>query len=105
MISRSRVFHGAGGLEAALEVVVLLADVLAADVLALELAQAAQLEEQRVEPLRRAAEHDGAADLAVGQLVAVDGADEAGLLLDELADRQKGGVERLDLVLHLRRCG
>src|SRR5262249_26987556 len=94
-------FHGAGRLEPALEVVVLLADVLAADVLALELAQAAQLEEERVEPPGRAAEDAGAAVFAVGQLVAVDGADESRLLLHELADRHEGGVERLDLILDL----
>src|SRR5262249_51448620 len=98
--------HRPGGAQAALQVGVLLGDVLAADALALQLAGLAefpaQAEHQAVELVGRHADDDGAADLAVGQFLAVDGGDEAALGGgDQLGDGGHGGVERIDFKFDL----
>ena len=61
----------------------------------------AQVEDELVELLGRHADGDRPLHLAVGELVAVDGGDEAALDAgDELGDgRRSGGVERVDLEL------
>ncbi len=62
----------------------------------------AQVEDEVVEQLRRHADDDGAAHLAVGQLVAVDGGDERPLGgIHQLQDGGDGTVERVDLELEL----
>ena len=98
-------FHGAGGAESAFEIGILLGDIEAAEPLVLHLAAffefAAQIAQELVEKLRRHAHDDGAAHLAVGQLIAVDGGDEAALdAADEATDADDRFVERFDLELH-----
>ena len=101
--------HGAGGAEPALQVGVLLGDVLAADPQALELALLAELlaeiEHKGIEMLGRHADGDRAADLAIGQLLAVDRGDEAPLdVVHEPGDGGDRRVEGLDLELDIARA-
>ena len=90
----------------AFEIGVLLGDVLAADLHALEFAHvadiAAQVEDEGIEMLGGCANGDGAAHFAVGQLFAVDRGDEGAVQAsDDFRDGGNGGVERGDFELDI----
>src|SRR5581483_12255628 len=61
-----------------------------------------QVEDEAVERLRRGADGDRPPNLAVRELLAVDGGDKRPLDAgDQLGDGGDGGVERVDLELHV----
>ena len=87
--------------QAALQIGVMPRDIFRADLLALQIADAAQLEHERFQMLRRNPQRDRPAHLAVRQLVGIRAGDEAPLLRRQLGHAKLRIVKAIDLELHV----
>jgi hypothetical protein len=93
--------HRLGRAELALRGQVLLGHLLGCDALALQVAEAAQLEHEAIQVLRRQARGDAAAHLAVCQLLGLAAGDEPALFLHHRGDSIERALEVFHLEFHL----